>query len=100
MTWIVGLLGVTVVVGLVFYGYYMHQSNIADYAESVRVRIKAEGGQDISVDKIDTPHLTGALLFAVGYTDTDGRQIMNRVTVHTAGEYKFKQFWGEPVTPA
>ena len=100
MTWTIGVFGIAIVVGLVFFGYQMHQTKIAEYAESVRVRIKAQGGQNISVDKIDTPHLSGAILFAVGYTDIDGRQIMNRVTVHTAGEYKFKQFWGEPVTPA
>lgn len=99
MTWLVGVFGIAVVIGLVFYGYQVHQGKIADYAEAVRVRIKAQGGQDITVDKIDAPHLTGAILFAVGYTDVDGRQIINRVTIHTAGEYKFKQFWGEPVTP-
>ena len=99
MSWLVGVFGIIVVIGLVAFGYQMHQAKIADYAEAVRVRIKAQGGQDISVDKIDAPHLSGAILFAVGYTDVNGRKIMNRVTIHTAGEYKFKQFWGEPVTP-
>lgn len=99
MSWIWAICGIVIVGGLVLYGYQTHQAKIAEYAESVRVRIKAQGGQDVTVDKIDTPHLTGVVLFAVGYTDVNGRQILNRVTVHTVGEYKFKQFWGEPVTP-
>ncbi|MFK7804252.1 MAG: hypothetical protein AB8G95_21640 [Anaerolineae bacterium] len=99
MTWLIFLVAIAGLIGLAFYANQAHQAKISDFAESVRIRIKAQGGQDISVDKIDAPHLSGAILFAVGYTDVDGRQIMNRVTVHTVGEYKFKQFWGEPVTP-
>jgi len=99
MSWLIIVLIVMLLAGVAYYMYQMYLTRIADYAESVRVRIKAEGGQNVSVDKVDTPHLSGAFLFAVNYTDADGRQIMNRVTVHTTGEYKFKQFWGEPVTP-
>ena len=99
MTWFIFFVGFVVVAGLALYGYQTHQAKIADYSEAVRIRIKAQGGQDITVDKIDVPHLSGAILFAVDYTDVNGRKIMNRVTIHTVGEYKFKQFWGEPVTP-
>jgi len=99
MTWLIFLVGFVVIIGLAYFGYQTHQAKMADFAEAIRIRIKAQGGQEISVDKIDAPHLSGAILFAVGYVDADGRQVMNRVTIHTAGEYKFKQFWGEPVTP-
>lgn len=99
MSWLVGVLGIAVLIGLFIYGYNAQKIKIADYGEAVRVNIKARGGQDISVDKIDAPHLSGAILFAVNYIDCDGRQIINRVTIHTAGEYRYKQFWGEPVTP-
>lgn len=99
MTWLVFFVVFVAVTGFAFYGYQNYQSKIADYSEAVRIRIKAQGGQNVSVDKLDAPHLSGAILFAVDYTDVDGRKVMNRVTIHTAGEHKFKQFWGEPVTP-
>ncbi len=95
----IGAAGIAVAVIIATFCYQSHQDRVAGYIEAVRVHIKAQGGQEIDVQRVSSPHLTGAMLFAVKYVDVNGRQIMNRVTVHTAGEYENNQFWGDPVTP-
>lgn len=81
------------------YSYRVSQAKIEDYAEAIRVGVKARGGQDVSVTKLDTPYLSGAVMFTVNYLDVEGRQIVNKVTMLTSGEDKYKTFWGDPLTP-
>ena len=100
MTWLIGLAGIALAVLFVTYCIQAHQSKVLGYSEAVRVHVKAQGGQEINVKRLNAPHLTGAMLFSVSYTDVNGRRIMSPVTVHTAGQYEDLQFWGEPVTPA
>lgn len=100
MTWLIGTAGVAATVLFVTFCIQAHQTKIEGFAEAIRIHIKAEGGQNITVKRLSAPHLTGALLFSVTYTDVNSREIINQVTVHTAGQFENKQFWGEPVTPA
>ncbi|MEM8860078.1 MAG: hypothetical protein AAGD96_17240 [Chloroflexota bacterium] len=94
---IIGIIALAVLMGVYF--YRLHLAKLEDYAEAVRISVKARGGQDVSVQKIDTPYLTGAVLFTVNYLDVEGRRIVNKVTMLTSGEDKFKTFWGDPLTP-
>lgn len=99
MTYIVMAGVVAFIFFICFYLYRLNQAKIEDYAEAIRVSVKARGGQDVSVTKVDAPYLTGAVMFTVDYVDVDGRQIINKVTMLTSGEDKYKTFWGDPLTP-
>ncbi len=99
MTWMIGLAGIVAAILFASFCYQSYQNKVTSYMEAVRVHVKAQGGQEVDVQRVAAPHLTGAMLFSVQYLDVEGRQIMNKVTVHTAGEYENNQFWGDPVTP-
>lgn len=96
----IAVVGIAVAVLFAFYCNQALQNKIAAYAEEIRIHVKAQGGQEVNVQKVATPKLSGAMLFNVSYEDVDGRQIFNKVTIHTNGEEAHRQFWGEPVTPA
>ena len=100
MTWLIGTAGIAASVLFVAFCIQAHRTKIEGFAEAIRIHVKADGGQDIVVQRLSAPHLTGALLYSVTYKDVNGREIINQVTVHTAGQFENKQFWGEPVTPA